>query len=196
MEPKKKLNPSIEGEVFGGVHRTHTIRKNSYNPLIIFLLFLLVFVSIVGGVIFGYLQYTKAQAPEVADIAMVQPVESKKAPLMPLAQGPQTYSYSHGKNVLGPKPQVVQISTIDPGLNGKQKVTVTIKHTSPITDVSVNLKTDNQTKNYPMNKVAGSDTDGTWEGEWTVSDSYNEIYFLEFDLKSTTTSYKDGLAFR
>lgn len=81
----------------------------------------------------------------------------------PIPTGKQIYYLGHGKNVKGPKTSQVVIDPLDPSVGKTQIVTVKITHTSPITSVKATLETDNMNKTYTFKRIAGSDTDGTWQ---------------------------------
>ena len=198
MEAEKNINVVLERENLEKEVTTPFQKESPIQKFTYFLIFLIVFSVVLGGAAFGYIRYKKIQTTPVVTKPSDVVITAKKADYLPLTlpQGTQTYRYSHGKDVVGPLPQVVELSTIDPGLGGKQTVKVTITHNSPITDVSVNLKTDNKIVNHSLKKISGTNFDGIWEGSWEVDDTYKSRWFLEFDLKSATTSYKDGLAFR
>lgn len=197
MEADKNTNVVMEGEVLEKVIQP-TKKNSAMEKLIGVLVFLIVFVLVLGGSAWGYLQYKKMQNQTAKPLLSsdAQVAKKTKYPPLPLAQGPQTYTGSFGTDFKGIRPTVIQLTTIDPGMNGKQKVDVTIVNDSPITNVSANVKTDNKITNHPMIKVSGTDMNGVWEGEWVVDDTYQNRWFLEFDIKSATGSYKDGLAFR
>jgi hypothetical protein len=200
MEVEKNTNVLSTEPVAGQIspmQPMEPVKDTSGKNFISILAVFCVLIVVVVGAAIGYLNTTKPKTDIVAQVAEVRKPEPTPtiAPL-PLPQGPRIFKYSHGDDVVGPKPQEVRISTIDPGMNGKQKVSVDLTHNSPITDVAVNLTTDNKVARHQLTKITGDEFGGTWEGEWVVDDTYQTKYFLEFDLKSTTTSYKDGLTFR
>jgi hypothetical protein len=114
----------------------------------------------------------------------------------PLPSGRQIYNLSHGENVNGPKISQVIIDPLDPSVGGTQIVIIKITHTSPVTKAEATLETDNMDKTYILDRVAGSDTDGTWQASWKTEDSYNRTYYLFFKLESEEDTYEGGLTFR
>jgi hypothetical protein len=121
---------------------------------------------------------------------------STPRPIKSLPGGKQIYNFSHGAGVIGPKLQQVVVDPLTPGVGETQAVTITIKHDSPVTEASVVLLTDIQTTVYPLTLIAGTTTDGTWQGSWKIPETYNYNYYLKFSLKSATGNYNDGLKLR
>lgn len=113
-----------------------------------------------------------------------------------LPGGKQIYTYSHGKNVLGPKLQIVTIDPLDPQKGQKITLTAEIKYDSPVTNATVFLVTDNKTVEEKMRLISGEPNNGTWATEIEVNDTYLCTYELNFDLQSQTDNYKGGMVFR
>ena len=128
--------------------------------------------------------------------AEATPTPTPKGSPKPLPGGSQTYRYSHGKDVVGPKLQTVTIDPFDPQPGDTIKVTAEIKHDSPITKVTTYLVTDSKTVTQEMKKVSGEDTNGTWETEFKLQDTYLYTYQLNFELSSETDNYQGGMTFR
>jgi len=114
----------------------------------------------------------------------------------PLPTGKQVYRYSHGKDVVGPKLQVVTVDPFDPQSGDTILVTAEIKHDSPVTTATAILVTDNKTVTKEMKKVSGEDTNGTWEAKLKLDDTYLYTYQLNFELASDTDSYQGGMTYR
>jgi hypothetical protein len=134
--------------------------------------------------------------PSVALVTTPIPTPTPTPTPKPLPSGRQIYNLSHGENVKGPRMSQVIIDPLDPLAGGTQIVTVKIAHTSPVTDAKATLKTDNMDKTYTLKRIAGSDTDGTWQASWKMEDSYDYTYYLFFKLTSETDSFEGGLTFR
>lgn len=130
------------------------------------------------------------------------PLQTKKPIIIPtkviypLPPGEQTYLFSYGDQAVGPKIQKATISTLVPKKGEAQTATIIIANNSPVTGASATLYTDNQQKTYELKLINGSPTNGTWEASWTMSDSYNDIYHLNFLLKSATGNWSGALTFR
>ena len=114
----------------------------------------------------------------------------------PIPSGKQVYNLSHGENVKGPKMSQVIIDPLDPSAGITQVVTIKIAHTSPVTSVKATLETDNTDKTYTFERIAGSNTDGTWQASWIIEDSYDYTYYLSFKLASKVDTFEGGLTFR
>lgn len=116
-------------------------------------------------------------------------------PIRPLPEGKQIYQYS-SSNVKGPVPNEVTVDPLTPKVGTAQTIFVKIKYTSPVTDASINLHTDNKVTNFPLELVEGTTSDGTWKGSWLMPGIYDHNYYLEFDIKSNQDNYENGLRFR
>jgi hypothetical protein len=123
------------------------------------------------------------------------PPLSTPPPTRPLPSGKQTYIYG-SRNVAGPVPSEVTIDPLTPAVGATQTVTVKIKFTSPVTSAGVILNTDNKVTKFPLELTSGTTTDGIWKGTWAMPDSYDHIYYLQFDIKSNLGNYEHGLVFR
>lgn len=113
-----------------------------------------------------------------------------------LSGGLQTYRFSHGKDVVGPKLQVVNIDPFDPQPNQIINITAEIKHDSPIKKAIVTLISDNKKSVKEMKLTGGDTTNGTWNAEIKIEDTYLCIYKLNFDLQSETGNYNNDMVFR
>ena len=134
--------------------------------------------------------------PTPAVTLITTPIPTPTPTPKPIPSGRQIYNISHGKDVKGPKMSQVIVDPLDPSVGGTQIVTVKIAYTSPITDVKATLETDNMNKTYTFKRIAGSDTDGTWQASWKMEDSYDYTYYLFFKLASEADTYEGGLTFR
>lgn len=191
----KKVGVEMEHETMEKERTRHTNKTRSQG-LIGALVFVSVFAVVFAGGIFGYLKIKEKKSPVVSEVKTEEVVKKSKYPPLPLAQGPRTFRMSHGKAMTGPKIGTVKVSALDPGMNGLQNVEVTISHDSPITSVMANVKTDNKITSYSLRRVSGTDMDGVWVGEWNITDTYENRYAIQFDIKSKTTSFVGGLTLR
>jgi len=117
-------------------------------------------------------------------------------PIKDIGTGEQTFNFSHGSEVLGPKLGQVTLTPIDPKIGETQTITTTLKHDSPITLAKVNIQTDNNTTIKDLKLVAGTNTNGTWQATIKYKDSYDYNYYIKFNLQSTTGNYEGGLRLR
>jgi len=96
----------------------------------------------------------------------------------PIPHGKIGFSVSQADKT---KPQFSQgeIDPYDPPKGGRQSVTISVRDEQPVSQVSAVLKTDNAVSQPVSFKlISGSDTDGTWQGSWTLTDTYLYTYNL------------------
>ncbi|MFC1653589.1 hypothetical protein ACFL1M_01965 [Patescibacteria group bacterium] len=110
----------------------------------------------------------------------------------PLPNGAQTYNYSHGNQVVGPKPTKVIIDPIDPNQGQKQTLTLKIPHDKPITNATATLNTDNNQKESKFENNGGD----LWIAEWIVDDSYEYTYKIKFEIQDSQETFSGDLTFR
>jgi hypothetical protein len=122
--------------------------------------------------------------------------ESSSKPVKNIGSGEQTFQFSHGPKVTGPKPQQVSLNPIDPQQGQPITITLVLKNDSPITKADTVIHTDNDTQNQAMKLIEGDKTNGTWQLETKIKDTYLHTYKIYFDLQSTTGNYNSGLTLR
>ncbi len=151
---------------------------------------LVIIVLISGGIYF----YSRKNTYTKKTTISVKPTPKP----YPLPQGPQTYPFSYGSAVQGPKPSQITIAPYDPKKGEKQTYTVKAKYDKPITYAAIDLETDHGAKTYPMQRISGVDTDGVWEVTITTTDTHDYIYNVGLDFRSDTikTSTKPVLTLR
>lgn len=66
----------------------------------------------------------------------------------------------------------------DPQNGQKQLLGINISDTAPITSASITMFTDNKERAVSLNRVSGTDINGTWEGSWNVDDTYLYNYHM------------------
>ncbi len=113
-----------------------------------------------------------------------------------LNPGKETFQYAPGPKAKGPKIYEFSLDPlgVKPGVT--QTITVKATHTSPITSVTARLDTDTKKTPLTFTRIAGTDTNGTWQATRISDDTYNEIYYLDFTLVGTDETYTGGFAFR
>lgn len=89
-----------------------------------------------------------------------------------LFHGKDTYIVSRGSQATGPNISEISLDPLDPAVGAKQVLFVKVTHDSPITDVTVKLRTDTKTTNLTLVRTEGSELGGTWMATWTVPESY------------------------
>jgi hypothetical protein len=123
------------------------------------------------------------------------PLPEKKPPYI-LPTGAQTYRFSHGADVTGPKPQLVTIDPLDPQPGSTQTISVVIHSTSAVQSAVVIVGTDHQEKTLNLKLSSGDSLKGTYQGSWPVDDTYSQKYFLHYLLKSKTDTFDNTMYLR
>lgn len=148
-----------------------------------------------GGILGNLLKSVSVVKTQQTSFGLLNPSPTPLPPKI-LPTGDQTYTFSHGPDVVGPKLHTVIVAPIDPAVGAMQTITATITHTSPVTTVTGYLYTDKGVTEHPFKMISGTATDGTWSSSWFMPSTYLQIYYLNFSIKSTTTSWDGGLRFR
>lgn len=165
---------------------TETRPKKNLLPAILIVSLLIILYALASYLII----FRPARKIQQPPIAMITPTPSPTP--KPLPSGKQTYRFSHGQNVTGPKPQTVVVDPLTPAPGEKQTVTVIIASDSPIIEAKATLDTDHDSNIYPLTASQGE----TWEATWTINDSYDYTYYLHLFLKSADGTFENGLRFR
>jgi len=109
--------------------------------------------------------------------------EEEEEPPIVLAQGRQVYyiSASHSS------PQMMEavIDPLDVKVGDTQIMSITIRDTYPIQLVEAKVETDTGIKTYTLSLIEGTDTDGRWQGSWTVHDTHSATYRTTFKATNT-----------
>ena len=154
------------------------------KKILLELAILLLLLGLIGFIVFKY--YRSFRPPKPNPTATEQPLAlySKMptpSPLSspkPIPRGKIGFSVSQADKT---KPQFSQgeIDPYDPPKGGRQSVTISVRDEQPVSQVSAVLKTDNAVSQPVSFKlIDGSAADGTWQGSWTVDDSYLYNYNL------------------
>jgi hypothetical protein len=137
--------------------------------------------------------------PQIKSLFVKPPAQQlgvKCEPGLPLPKGFQSWQFSHGDEVKGPKIKTATIDTLTPPMGGSQTLTLTIKSDSPVTNATATVHTDSTSQNYPLELNKGSTTDGTWIGIWRINDSHDCVYHISFVLENQSESWTGALTFR
>lgn len=125
------------------------------------------------------------------------PTPSEPRLLTKLPQGSQTYTFSHGDKVKGPKPATVTLDPLSTTLNQKQSITITVTESSPVTKASVFLTTDTKKEvEHVLTKKNTTDKKDTWTGSWTVDDTIDQRYEARLYITSSDGVYDNTMRFR
>jgi len=114
----------------------------------------------------------------------------------PLNPGKETFQFSPGPKAVGPKIYEFSLDPLDVKSGVTQTITVKATYTSPITSVSARLDTDTKKTPLTFTKIAGTDTNGTWQTTVKHEDTHNDVYYLDFTLVGADATYNGGFAFR
>lgn len=108
----------------------------------------------------------------------ISPSPTPKPSPRPIPHGKISFTVGSANKSI-PQLGAGSIDPYDPQNGGTQTVTVSAKDEQPITQVTAVLKTDNAVSQPVSFKlVEGSATSGTWQGSWTVTDTYLYTYNL------------------
>lgn len=113
-----------------------------------------------------------------------------------LPSGSQTYRFSHGPDVVGPKIQTMTVNPLDPKVGSTQTFTLEIKSESPVTKTSIIIYSDSQEKNVDLKLISGDSLKGVYQGSWNVNDTYNNKYALKYILKTEKNTFDNISYFR
>jgi len=183
-----------------------TPHRSFVAPLIIILLG----VSLGGGYLYLFVAYPalfadpgKRISDYVTSLRSVAsptptsiPAPIQEKTIVPLPTGAQTYNFSHGTEVNGPKISQLTLDPLAINIGETQTITLKATHPSPITSVSVELITDTMSTPHTLTKISGTGTDGTWSGSWEVKDTINARYGLRLILNSSDSNYDNTMWFR
>lgn len=172
--------------------------KSHLLPLLIVLLL------VASGTLYYYLRVTypssAAQSPlSEAPSSEAQTPLSGATPSKPpytLPQGPQTYRFSHGKDVTGPKIQVVTIDPLDPKIGSTQTITLEIESPTPLKSAEITLTSDNQEKTLDLKLKSGDSLKGTYTGSWQVDDTFDIKYSVRYLLLSANDKFDNTMYIR
>jgi hypothetical protein len=117
-------------------------------------------------------------------------------PIQQIGHGTVTYKGSFGSGFQGPQPVETTISPIDPPVGGVQTITVHITNKSPLTSAKIYLDTDKKQSIFSLTLASGTATDGIWRATWSMPDTYNYTYYIQYDLRSSNGVYAGGLYIR
>lgn len=126
----------------------------------------------------------------------IAPTPSEPRILTNLPKGTQTYTFSHGDKVTGPKPSTVTLNPLSTTLNEKQSITITVTESSPVTSASVFLTTDTKKDvEHVLTKSTTTKKD-VWTGSWSVDDTSDQRYEARLYITSSDGVYNNTMRFR
>lgn len=167
--------------------------KSHLLPLLIVLLL------VASGTLYYYLRVTypsnEAPIPPLASRgATPEPLPSKPPYVLP--SGLQTYRFSHGKNVTGPKVQVVTFDPLDPQVGATQNITLEIESPTPLVSATITITSDNQEKTLDFKRTGGDTLKGTYQASWQVDDTFDLKYSVRYLLLSANDKFDNTMYLR
>lgn len=120
------------------------------------------------------------------------PTPTKKPP-KPILSGYQEFNIQNTKKV-GPIPYYISFNPYDPKINSNQTVTIKLRALNPVQKVTYRINTDNaQTEPIDLKLISGKPTDGQWQGDFVINDTYDETFYMVFeaiDAQNQTLKYE------
>jgi hypothetical protein len=113
----------------------------------------------------------------------------------PLPHGRTGFTVAGGKQN-APRFERSFLDPMDPELGTEQNFIINVSHAQPISAVKIQVKTDNQETTVPMKLTTGSPTQGTWQGSWTVKDTYLQTYQIKITAIANDSEQSTTLTLR
>lgn len=152
---------------------------------------LLAIFVIIGATAFTWYWIQKQSvAPEESQALDPATTEETPAPTptptpTKLIHGKDTYSVSGGGGN-GPLVSEITFDPLDPEVGAKQTISVKLSGISAVTSAQVNVRTDTKTTTVQLTRINGTELGGTWEGTWTIPETYLYNYIPTIVAKSST----------
>lgn len=143
--------------------------------------------------------YPSSPSPSPQNQVGLAQRDNNLAPSKPpytLPSGPQTYRFSHGKDVTGPKVQVVTFDPLDPAVGSTQTITLEIDSPSPLKSATITLTSDNQEKTLDLERTSGDTLKGTYQTPWVVDDTFELTYAVHYLLLSENDKFDNTMYIR
>ena len=102
-------------------------------------------------------------------------------PYLFLPKGLQTYSVRGASNKKS-SVNSITFDPLDPKINTNQTITVTAVSSEEINSLTVIVNTDKLTTPHKMTLVSGDNLNGQWSTTFTVTDSYEKVYNVSFEI--------------
>lgn len=163
------------------------IKSHKRLSVMLLILFLFIFITII--VLFE----SKSYSPDNTILGSLKkgkvalsptPTPTPRPSPRPIPSGKIGFNVSQGDRNI-PQLRAGSIDPYDPANGANQTVTITVLHPQPITKVTGQLKTDNNTSSpIQFTLISGTNTDGQWQGSWKVTDTYLYVYDLVLRAES------------
>ena len=106
---------------------------------------------------------------------------SAPTPYLFLPKGKQTYNAQGTKNMRSAAVSVTY-DPLDPQINTDQTISATIASKEVVKFVNITVNTDSQTNTHSMNQVSGTNLNGVWSTSFKITDTYEKIYNVSFEI--------------
>lgn len=160
----------------------------------------LTFLTLISFLSWPYLSGSKNQTPATLTLSsnnISKPTPPPETPIpYTLPSGSQTYRFSHGSEVKGPKMSSVTIDPLDPQNGAAQTFTIDLESESPVTNADIIIITDNKENSISLKLIEGDPLKGTYQGSWQVNDSFDTKYAARYILKSEKDTYDQVMYMR
>ena len=113
-----------------------------------------------------------------------------------LPSGSQTYRFSHGEDVVGPKIKTVIVDPLDPQPDADQTITLEIESVSPVKSAVIIVATDNREKTLNLKLISGDSLEGAYQASWQVNDTYNARYSFRYILTAEDSIFDNIMYLR
>lgn len=170
--------------------------KSHLLPLLIALLL------VASGSLYYYLRVTSPDLfRSVPPSTRLEPLASgliagPSKPPYTLPTGLQTYKFSHGKDVTGPKIQVVTFDPLDPEVGSTQTITLEIESPTPLESAEITLTSDNQERTLALKLKSGDALRGTYQTSWVVDDTFDLKYSVHYLLLTANDKFDNTMYIR
>lgn len=121
------------------------------------------------------------------------PTPTRK-PNYKLPEGPQSYNFSHGDNVTGPRVSTVSFSPLAAKKDTTQTVSAVFPAGEAVSSVVFSYDTDNL-KNQKLELSKKPNNPSIWEGTWTMPDTTDNIYNVRLIFLGNSGVYDEVMKF-
>ena len=151
---------------------------------------------VIFGSTLAYTYYRNGTFNNLGQLSNKSQSSTSQTAAYKLPSGSQTYRFSHGSEVKGPKISTVVIDPLDPQNGATQTITLDLESESPVTKVTIVIVTDKQEKNIDLKLIEGDSKKGKYGAAWQVNDTYDTKYAIRYDLRSETATYDETMFIR
>lgn len=128
---------------------------------------------------------TPTVTPTITQIIIPTMTPTPTGTPVPLPRSLKNFVVSGGSRP-GPKFARGYLNPYGPLVGDSQKISATLYFDTAITSLNATVTTDNNSVTVPLTLTFGSDTYGTWEGTYPVTDTNNNKYKIIFDAAAGT----------